>query len=59
MKTGKVTRCPENGGEMKTRKTEIAMGNCIKSDIERVGEKVGKNYRSNWRRLTENIVREK
>ena len=25
-------------GEMEVNKTEIAMGNCIKSDLERVGE---------------------
>ena len=32
------SRCPESGGEMESRKTEIAMGDCIKTDIERVGE---------------------
>jgi len=31
-------RCPESGGEMNARKTEIAMEDCIKSNIERVGE---------------------
>ena len=38
--TKKLTenRCPESGGEMEARKTEIAMGDCIKSDYERVGE---------------------
>ena len=29
---------------MKARKTDIAMGDCIKSNLERVG-KNGKNYR--------------
>ena len=37
MKTNKENRCPEGGREMETRKTEIGMWNCIKSDIERVG----------------------
>ena len=32
------SRCPESGWEMEVNKTEIAMGDCIKSDIERVGE---------------------
>ena len=32
-------RCTESGGEMDAMKTEIAMGDCLKSDIERVGEK--------------------
>ena len=30
---------------MEARKTEIAMGSCIKSDLERVGEKLRKNDR--------------
>ena len=38
LKTGKDTRCPESEGEMEARKTEIAMGDCIKSDLERMGE---------------------
>ena len=36
---------------MEARKTEIAMGNCIKNDIERVGEE--------WKQMIENIVKEK
>ena len=32
------SRCPECGGEMEARKIEIAMGDYIKSDIERVGK---------------------
>ena len=24
------SRCPESGGEMEARKTEIAMGDCVK-----------------------------
>ena len=34
----KESRCPERGWEMEARKTEIAMGDCNKSDLERVGE---------------------
>ena len=30
---------PEGGREMEARKTEIAMGGCVKGDLERVGEK--------------------
>ena len=41
-KTGKESRCPEGGVEMEARKTEIAMGDCIKRDLERVGETWGK-----------------
>ena len=37
-------RCQGSGGEMEVRKTESAMGDCIKSDLERVGEG-WKNYR--------------
>ena len=44
---------------METRMTEIAMGDCIKSDLEKVGEDWNKNDRRNWRLLTENVVREK
>ena len=58
-KTGKESRCPENGGEMEARKTEIAMGDCIKSDLERVGEEQKMIDRRNWILLTENVVREK
>ena len=32
------SRCPECGGVMEVRKIEIAMGDCIKSDLERGGE---------------------
>ena len=32
------SRCSETGGEMEARKIAIAMGDCIKSDIERLGE---------------------
>ena len=40
-------------------KTGIAMGDCIKSDLERVGEEwKTMTYKMNWRLLTENIVRE-
>ena len=35
------SRCPEGGGEMEAMKTEIAMGDCIKSDLQRVGEEWG------------------
>ena len=39
-KAGKESRYPERRGEMEAGKTnEIAMGECIKSDLERVGEK--------------------
>ena len=40
MRTKKLaeSRCPESGGETEARKTEIATGVCIKSDLERVGE---------------------
>ena len=31
-------KCPESGGEMEARKNEIAMGYCIKRDVEIVGE---------------------
>ena len=37
-KIGKETRCPESGGEMQARKTEIATGDCIESDLEKLGE---------------------
>ena len=39
-KTGKESRGTESGGEKEVRKTEIAMGYCIKSNIERVGKKM-------------------
>ena len=45
---------------MESRKTEIAMGDCIKSDLERVGEECGKLInRRNVRLLTENVVSER
>ena len=41
--------------------TVILMGDCIKSDLERVRKKNRKKskYRKNWRRLIVNVVREK
>ena len=50
-----------NWTEMEARKTEIAMGDCIKSDLERV-RIIGKMYRidrRNYRMQTENVIREK
>ena len=45
---------------MEARKTEIAMGDCVKSDIKRVGEEWKKYIdRKNWRLLKENAVRER
>ena len=41
---------------MAVRKTEIAMGDYIKSDLERVGDE-WKTDRKNWRQLTESVVR--
>ena len=32
------SRCPESGVEIEARKTEIAIGDCIKGDRERVRE---------------------
>ena len=58
-KTGKESRCPENGEEMEVRKIEIAMGDCIKSDLERIEEEQKMIDRRNWILLTENVVREK
>ena len=43
---------------MEARNTEIALEDCIKCDLNRVGEK-WKNYRRNWRLMTENVVRKK
>ena len=42
-------------------KTEIAMGDCIKRDLERVGEEWRKSAtdRRNWRLLIVVVVREK
>ena len=42
MKTGKENRNPESRREIQTRKTEIEMGDCAKSDIERVIEEWSK-----------------
>ena len=42
---------------MEVRKTEIAMGDCIKGDLER-GEECKKERRI-WKLLTENEVRQK
>ena len=60
-KNGKEIRCPENAGEMEARKnTEIAMGDCIESDLERVGEEwKTMTDRMSRRLLTENVLREK
>ena len=59
-KTGKDSRCSESGGETEARKTDIAMGDCIKRDLERVGgEWKHMIVRRNWRLLAENVVREK
>ena len=33
-RSDKKSRCPENGREMDVRKRKIAMGDCIKSDLE-------------------------
>ena len=44
-RTGKDSRCPESGGEMEARETDTATGDCIKNDLERVGEEWEKNYR--------------
>ena len=55
-KLANESRCPE----MEATKSEIAMGDCVKSDLERVGEE-WKIYidRRNWRLLKENVVRGK
>ena len=42
LKTGKKSRSPESGREMMARKTDIAMGDCIINDLERVGEEYKK-----------------
>ena len=34
MQTGKESKCPESGGQNEAREVEIAMGDCIKSDLE-------------------------
>ena len=49
------SRCPYGGGEMEERKTEIAKGGFIKSDLEILGEEWRKRAtdRRNWRLLTE------
>ena len=45
---------------MEARKTEIAMGDCIESDLERVGEECKTmTDRKNWRLPTHNAIREK
>ena len=41
---------------MEMKETEIAMGDCIKNDLERVGEE-WKNDKRNWILLTVNVVR--
>ena len=35
---GKESRCPENREKREAIKAEIAMGDCIKRDLERMGE---------------------
>ena len=47
-KTDTESRCPEIGGEMEVRKTKIAKGDCIKSDLERVGEEWGNYRQKEW-----------
>ena len=37
-KLANESRCPEGGWKMEATKSEIAMGDCVKSDLERVGE---------------------
>ena len=44
MKNCQREQMARSGGEMEVTKTEIAMGDCIKSNIERVGEE-WKNFR--------------
>ena len=44
---------------MMARKTEIAMGDCIINDLERLGEEWEKmTDRMNWRRMTGKVERE-
>ena len=50
-KTGKESRSPDSGEEMETRTIEIAMRDCIKSDIERVGRE--------WKKLIDRRKRQK
>ena len=52
---------PRQWRENEARMTGIAMGDCIKRDLERVGEewRKGATDRRNWRMLTEHVVREK
>ena len=46
--TGEESRCPESGKEMMARKSEIAMRDYVKSDLEKIGEE--------WKRIeTEGI----
>ena len=61
LRPDKESRRPEIGGEKEARKTEIVMGDCIKRDLERLGEELRKRAtdRRNWRLLKENVVREK
>ena len=46
----RADRCPESGGEMEARKTEIAMADCIKSNLERVGEMIDRRIGDGWQR---------
>ena len=51
---------PRKWREMEARKTEITTEDCIKSDLEKVGEEWEKStHRMNLRLLTENVEREK
>ena len=45
---------------MEAMKAEMTMGDCISSDLERVGEELRKGAidRRNWKLLTENVVRD-
>ena len=46
--------------KMEARKTEIAIGDLINSDLERVREEWRKkSNRRNWKLRTENVVRDK
>ena len=59
-KSPEMSICPENRGEMEAMKTEIAMWDCINSNLERVGAEWKIMIdRRNRKPLTENIVREK
>ena len=52
---------PESGGEMEVRKIEIALSDCIKSDLHvKRGRRMGKiDRKKELKLLTENVVRER